>query len=168
LKSARIKNVPSFFLPFVCSVAILSVIQPPVSWALLAWVSVVPFILACSPAVKVGRLFLAAYLVSLCYWLGNLYWIAPVTCSGWLTFCLYTALLWPILTIALRFCRIKKAPLFLVVPILFVGAERLQGLFLGGFYWRFLAHSQYANITLIQIADIFGATGVSFLIAMVN
>ncbi|MHC4488465.1 MAG: apolipoprotein N-acyltransferase, partial [Planctomycetota bacterium] len=32
----------------------------------------------------------------------------------------------------------------------------------------FLAHSQYQNITLIQIADIFGAGGVSFLIAMVN
>jgi len=44
----------------------------------------------------------------------------------------------------------------------------LQGLFLGGFFWRFLAHSQYANITLIQISDIFGAAGVSFLIAMVN
>jgi len=34
--------------------------------------------------------------------------------------------------------------------------------------WRHLSHSQYANITLIQIADIFGAAGVSFLIAMVN
>ncbi|MFA5238222.1 MAG: apolipoprotein N-acyltransferase, partial [Phycisphaerae bacterium] len=65
-------------------------------------------------------------------------------------------------------CREKKIPLFLAVPILIVGAERLQGLFLGGFFWRFLAHSQYENITLIQIADIFGAAGVSFLVAMVN
>ena len=39
---------------------------------------------------------------------------------------------------------------------------------MGGFFWRFLAHSQYANIKLIQISDIFGAAGVSFLIAMVN
>jgi apolipoprotein N-acyltransferase len=51
---------------------------------------------------------------------------------------------------------------------LIVGAERLQGLFLGGFFWRHLSHSQYANITLIQIADIFGAAGISFLVAMVN
>ncbi len=49
-----------------------------------------------------------------------------------------------------------------------VCAERLQGFLLGGFFWRFPAHSQYANVTLIQIADIFGAAGVSFLIAMVN
>jgi apolipoprotein N-acyltransferase len=59
-------------------------------------------------------------------------------------------------------------PLFLAVPVLVVGAERLQGVFWGGFFWRFLAHSQYANITLIQIADIFGAAGVSFIVAMVN
>ena len=146
----------------------LTVIQPPISWAPLAWVSLVPFILACSPTSKPKRLALIAYLVSLCYWLGNLYWIFPITVVGWVALCLYMAILWPILALCLRYCRRKKLPLFLVVPILFVGAERSQGLFLGGFFWRFLAHSQYQNITLIQIADIFGAAGVSFLIAMAN
>ncbi len=58
--------------------------------------------------------------------------------------------------------------MFLASAVLVVGAERMQGLFLGGFFWRFLAHSQFQNITLIQIADIFGAGGVSFVIAMVN
>jgi len=58
--------------------------------------------------------------------------------------------------------------LFIAAAVLIVGAERLQGLFLGGFYWRHLSHSQYANLTVIQIADIFGAAGVSFLVAMVN
>jgi apolipoprotein N-acyltransferase len=128
----------------------------------------VPFILASSPEVKVKQLFFTTYLISLCYWLGNLYWMCPVTPAGWIAFCIYTALLWPICAVCVRYCRIKKIPLFLAVPVLVVGAERLQGLFLGGFFWRFLAHSQYANITLIQIADIFGAAGVSFLVAMVN
>jgi apolipoprotein N-acyltransferase len=62
----------------------------------------------------------------------------------------------------------KRIPLFLAAGVLVVGVEQMQGLFLGGFFWRFLAHSQYENITIIQIADIFGAGGVSFLIAMVN
>ena len=157
-----------FCLAFVASAVMLTLIQLPFSWAPLAWVALIPFILVCSPAAKPGRLALVAYLVSLCYWLGNLYWICPITWLGWLAFCLYTALLAPILALCLRYCRIKKIPLFLAVPILVVGVERLQGLFLGGFFWRFLAHSQYANITLIQIADIFGAAGLSFLIAMVN
>ncbi len=146
----------------------LTVIQVPISWSALAWVALVPFILACSPDVKVKPLFFTAYLVSLCYWLGNLYWIYQVTWLGWLAFCIYTALLWPMVAVCLRFCRIKKIPLVLAVPVLIVGAERLQGFFLGGFFWRHLSHSQYANITLIQIADIFGAAGVSFLVAMVN
>jgi len=167
----KISKIRDILLPcslFAASGVLLTVIQAPISFSALAWVSLVPFVFACSPAARVVPLVLAAYLVSLCYWLGNLYWMEPVTRSGWLAFCLYTALLWPMLVICLRYCRIKKIPLFLAVPVLFVGAERLQGLFLGGFFWRFLAHSQYQNIAFIQIADVFGAAGVSFLIAMVN
>jgi apolipoprotein N-acyltransferase len=168
LKKVNPKNFLLLCLPFIASAIMLTVIQAPISLSPLAWVSLVPFILACSPDAKPKSLALAAYLVSLCYWLGNLYWIAPITLLGWATFCLYTALFWPILALCLRYCRIKKIPLFLAAPVLFVGAERLQGLFLGGFFWRFLAHSQYQNITIIQIADIVGAAGISFLIAMVN
>jgi apolipoprotein N-acyltransferase len=155
-------------LPFIGTAVMLTVIQAPMGLAPLAWVAFVPFIIACSPKARVRRLFLFGYVISLCYWLGNLYWVAPVTIVGWLLFCLYTALLWPVLAICLRFCREKGVPLFLAAAILIVGIERMQGFFLGGFFWRFLAHSQYRNVTLIQIADIFGAGGVSFLLAMVN
>lgn len=155
-------------IAFASSALLLTVIQPPISFWPLAWAAYVPFILACSPDVKIARLAIAGYAVSVCYWLGNIYWMGYVTVSGWITFCLYTALLWPLLAVSLRFCRVKKIPLFIAAAVLVVGAERLQGLFLGGFYWRYLAHSQYRNIPLIQIADIFGAAGVSFLVAMVN
>ncbi|MHC4260796.1 MAG: hypothetical protein ACYSTF_10375 [Planctomycetota bacterium] len=164
----QVKNIFRLSGPFIASALMLTAIQPPISLSPLAWVSLVPFILACSPAAKTKPLAITTYLVSLIYWLGNLYWVFPITIVGWAAFCLYTALLWPILALCLRYCRTKKIPLLLAVPVLFVGAERLQGLFLGGFFWRFLAHSQYRNITLIQIADIFGAAGVSFLIAMAN
>jgi apolipoprotein N-acyltransferase len=155
-------------LPFIGTAVMLTLIQAPINLAPLAWVAWVPFIIACSPKARVRRLFIFGYIISLCYWLGNLYWVAPVTIVGWLVFCLYTALLWPVLAICLRFCRKKEVPLFLAAAVLIVGVERMQGLFLGGFFWRFLAHSQYRNTTLIQIADIFGAGGVSFLLAMVN
>ncbi len=155
-------------LSFIASAVMLTVIQAPISFSLLAWVSLVPFILACSPDAKPRRLALVSYVISLFYWLANLYWIVPVTIVGWIAFCLYTALLWPILALCLRYCRTKKIPLFLASAVLIVGIERMQGFFLGGFFWRFLAHSQYQNITLIQIADMFGTAGISFLIAMVN
>ena len=168
MKNVRMKKNLLVALPFIGTAVMLTVIQAPIGLAPLAWVSFVPFIIACSPKTRPRRLFLFGYVISLCYWLGNLYWVAPVTIVGWLLFCLYTALLWPILALCLRYCRMKKVPLFLAAAILIVGIERMQGFFLGGFFWRFLAHSQYRNVTLIQIADIFGAGGVSFLIAMVN
>ena len=153
---------------FVATAAMLTVIQSPIGWSLLAWVAFVPFIFVCCRDDKPRCFFLVTYAVSVCYWAINLYWVFPVTSAGWVTACLYMALLWPVLAVCLRFCRAKRVPLFLAAGVLIVGIERLQGFFLGGFFWRFLAHSQYQNITIIQIADIFGAGGVSFLIAMVN
>jgi len=168
LKRAKTNDALVMWAGFIASALMLTVIQPPISLSWVAWVSLVPFVLACSPAVKGKPLAVAAYFVSLVYWLANLYWVFPVTIAGWGAYCLYQGLLWPIIALSLRYCRIKRIPIFLAVPVLFVGAERLQGLFLGGFFWRFLAHSQYANISLIQISDIFGAAGVSFLVALVN
>ncbi len=153
---------------FATSAVILTIIQPPFNLGFLAWLGLVPFLLVSSPAANPRRLAAVAYLTSLAYWLGNLYWIAFVTWVGWFAFCLYIALYWPILALAVRYCRIKNIPLLLAVPVLFVGAEAWQGYLITGFSWRFLAHSQYQNIRLIQIADIFGAAGISFLIAMVN
>jgi apolipoprotein N-acyltransferase len=82
---------------------------------------------------------------------------------------MYLGLYWPILALCVRYCRKKLGGgLFVIVPLLFVGAEAWQGILITGFNWRLLAHSQYANLSIIQIADMFGATGVSFIIAMVN
>jgi apolipoprotein N-acyltransferase len=162
------KNLLSAFGLLILSAGLLTVIQPPFGLSGLAFVALVPFILACISAEKLKPILFASYIISFLYWLFNLYWLIPVTAAGWFVGCLYMAILWPVLAVALRFCTAKKIPLLISVPILFVGAERLQGFFLGGFFWRFLAHSQYENLYLIQISDIFGAAGVSFLIAMVN
>jgi len=168
LNKPHLRQNLSLALPFIASAVMLTVIQAPINFSPLAWVALVPFIIACSPQAKVRQLFYVTFVISLLYWLGNLYWIAPITIIGWIPMCLYLAFLWPVLALCLRFCRIKKVSLFLASAVLIVGVERMQGLFLGGFFWRFLAHSQYQNITIIQIADIFGAGGLSFLIAMVN
>lgn len=155
-------------LPFFDSALMLTLIQPSIGWSFFAWVAMVSFAVGCSPAFRPRTMALAAFVIGFFYWLGNLYWIAPITLPGWIGLCFYIALLWPLLALALRFCRTRNIPLTLALPILIVGAERLQGFPLGGFYWRLLGHSQYTNLTLIQIADIFGVGGVSFVVALVN
>jgi apolipoprotein N-acyltransferase len=153
---------------FVLSAVLLTVIQPPFGAGFLAWVALVPFVIGCLISEKQKPTILAAYLVSLVYWLGNLYWLEPITFIGWFLFCVYIAIYWPLIAMCLRYCQTRKVPLWLALPILIVGGEAFQGLIFRGFGWRYLGHSQYENITIIQIADIFGAAGVSFLVAMVN
>jgi apolipoprotein N-acyltransferase len=147
----------------------LTLIQAPFDMPYLAWVAIVPFILACSQDTPKWRLAWTSYIISLCYWLVNLYWIGYVTIPAYILFCTYLALYWPILALCIRhFQKNTKVSLLVIIPLLFVGAEAWQGIIFTGFNWRLLGQSQYKNLALIQIVDIFGELGVSFLVALVN
>ncbi|MEN6577001.1 MAG: apolipoprotein N-acyltransferase [Phycisphaerales bacterium] len=164
----HLRTHASTLLLFAASALLLTVIQAPIDWSFLAWVAFVPFALACSPQAKIRGFALAAFLVGYVYWLANVYWILPITIPGWLGMGLYLSLFWLLPALAVRFARAKGIPLFIALPILLVGWERLQGFPMGGFFWRLLGHSQYENLVMIQVADLVGAAGVSFVVAMVN
>jgi len=53
-------------------------------------------------------------------------------------------------------------------PIIWVGLEFLRSFVLTGFPWASLGYTQYRTLPLIQIADITGVYGLSFLIAFAN
>jgi apolipoprotein N-acyltransferase len=169
LQKQSLKETLIVFILLSAGAGLLTVIQEPFNFRFLAWFAYVPLIILALRDNKIFRLLIISYIIGLAYWLGNLYYLIPVTVWGWVAFCAYTALLFPLFIYVLRTLHSKyNIPLFLICAILITGAERLQGFLLGGFAWRMLAHSQYENIRLIQIADIFGAGGVTFLIAMVN
>ncbi len=88
---------------------------------------------------------------------------------GWLGLALYLSLYFPAF---LFLCRVLslgcRLPAVLAVPLSWVALEYLRSVLFTGFPWYLLAHSQYRSVTLIQQADVTGAWGVSFLVAMVN
>src|SRR5262249_2900790 len=53
-------------------------------------------------------------------------------------------------------------------PVVWVGMEMLRGYLMTGFSWYYLAHTQHRWTELIQISDLVGAYGVSFLVALVS
>jgi apolipoprotein N-acyltransferase len=163
-----LKDNPIILGLMLASAILLTVIQAPFNLSWLAWISWVPFVLACRPAVKVRPLMICAYLGGLFFWFGNIYWLVIVTTPGYIAFSIAQAFYWPLLALSVRFVRQKNWPLFLAVPVIFVGAEAIQGVMYTGFCWYYLAHSQFEHLQLIQICDIFGALGVSVLIAMGN
>lgn len=54
------------------------------------------------------------------------------------------------------------------IPAIWVAVELLRARFWHGAPWLLLAHSQHENLRLIQIADVFGASGVAFVVVLVN
>lgn len=167
------KNCWVGVLGFVVSGLLLTFIQAPFRGGALAWICLVPFILAWMSGVSTKRLMWISYLVSVCYWLCNVYFIGYVTGPGCVAICLYLGLYWPIAGVCIRHYYRRgggkfRLPLFLVIAMIFVGAEAWQGILITGFNWRLLGQSQWERLGVIQMCDIFGTLGLSFLIAMVN
>ncbi|MGE0376714.1 MAG: apolipoprotein N-acyltransferase, partial [Planctomycetaceae bacterium] len=60
------------------------------------------------------------------------------------------------------------APLLLAAPVVWTGLEFLRAHLMTGFAWYFLGHSQHRWAELIQISDVFGAYGVSFVLILAS
>lgn len=132
----------------------------------LGWVLLWPYLLAreCDDQAPWFRsAFLFGYFRAFAgfYWLGNVHytaWLGACLLSG---FAFAVAFEWPMR-------RLTFAPYALRVAGSWLLFEWVHSVLLGGFPWLFLSHTQYRFLTLIQVADVVGAFGVSFLVAYVQ
>ena len=144
----------------------------------LAWVGLVPVLvvaLTSTPrrAFRVGYLTGLFHALALLRWMvgtihqyGGIPWIAAVAALALL--CLYLgfylgAFAWGI-------SRWRRGGLFFLffAPLFWVALEFLRTYAVTGFPWGLLGYTQHQNLTLIQLVDITGVYGVSFLVVMVN
>ncbi|GAF72468.1 unnamed protein product, partial [marine sediment metagenome] len=112
---------------------------------------------------------LGSFLLGLAFWIVNVHWVIPITVPGYIAQCVYLSAYFLLAGWLLRHCyQRRRLPFFLLLPIIWVGLELLRGHVITGFSWLLLGHSQFRWTRLIQIADLTGAYGVSFLVAMLN
>ncbi len=156
-------------LSLLLTIIMLTIIQPPWQWSFLAWFALVPWVIAVSGAANSKRLFLYNYLAGVVYFLVNVYWLVGVTAAGYVALSLYLGIYFVLSGYIIRRIYINRRwPFTFVLPVIWVGQEYLRAIMLTGFPWFFLGHSQHNHLMLIQISDIVGAYGVTFIIAMVN
>ncbi|HEX9023304.1 MAG TPA: apolipoprotein N-acyltransferase [Geobacteraceae bacterium] len=162
----------------VLSGVLLALSFPKPGLSFLAWIAFVPLLLAIArktPA-QAFRLGLASGLVAygaILYWLnivftvyGKLPW--PVSFFLFMLIVTYFAFYPGIIAGVVRKGELAGiSPLF-SFPFLWVGFEYLRSLLVTGCPWENLGYSQYRVLPLIQIADITGVYGLSFLIALAN
>lgn len=143
----------------------------PFDFGPLAWVSLIPLFTLVRLERPVRWMYAAVFAGGLAFWVPTLQWMRlghPLMYVAWGALAVYLALYFPLFVGLARVAVWRlHIPLTLAAPTLWVGLELLRGYLMTGFSWYYLAHTQHRWIELIQISDLVGAYGVSFLVALV-
>lgn len=159
------------FAPALLTSLLLYLSFFPVNWGWLGWVALVPLLhLAVGPRRK--YLYLATWLSGFAFALPALQWIrlasAPMY-GAWIGLALFISLHFLLFVWLVRRLTLSaRVPLLLAAPAVWTALEFIRANIGIGFPWYYLGHPQHDFLAVIQIADLFGAYGVSFLVVMVN
>ncbi len=151
---------------------------PPGSLFWMPWVAFIPLFMALDGARPKEALKLG-FLAGLAHYLTLIYWIVPVlnhygnlnlflSIGPFLLLCFYLSLF--IAFFSWAYAKILYGmhfPWFHTASF-WVAIEYLRAHLLTGFPWCLLGYSQYKHINLIQLSDITGVYGISFLIVLLN
>jgi apolipoprotein N-acyltransferase len=145
----------------------------------VAWIALIPFLLSLYDK-KPKQAFKTGIVLGIPYFFGTLYWIYhSINHYGGISLitsivivillCLYLSLYIGVFAFLFSTTiRLTKLPALLIAPVFWVVLEFLRSYAFTGFPWSSIGYSQYKFLTVIQIADITGVYGVSFLVVAVN
>ena len=158
-----------------CSAGLLVFAFPEINLWILAWGGLVPLMFVLDGKKPLSA-FWWAYLCGVLFFTGTLYWFFHITkwfsvvsALGVVLLLSYLALYFGLFGLAYSFFSRQKPLLKLFLfPSVWVVCEFLRAHLFTGFDWASLGHTQYTNLPIIQIADMTGVFGVSFIVMMVN
>jgi apolipoprotein N-acyltransferase len=145
----------------------------------VAWLFLVP-LLWCIRGKRGKDAFLLGAFAGVIAYLGLIYWVVvavhrygniplPLAIPILLLLIVYLSLYWGAFSFLASYVRETKDWLVLIAfPTIWVGLEYLRSFLLSGFPWALLGYSQYLNTPFVQIADIAGVYGVSFVLVFIN
>ena len=141
----------------------------PWSWWPLGYVVFVPWLVAVCGARRSVHVHLASALLGALYFLIHLHWLCSVTLEGYVAASLYLGSYFVVASWLVRHLyRRRGVKAVIAFPVVWIAVELLRSHGPLSFPWFLLGHSQIHVPTMIQIADLCGAFGVSFVLAAVN
>lgn len=145
---------------------------PPVGWSGLVWVAPVLWLRWITTHQLPGhRPYFVLWFAGTTFWLLTLHWIPlphPLNYIAWLALASYLGVYLPVFMALSRVgVHCLRLPLWLVAPVVWTGLDWLRGHLFTGFLMGSLAHTQAGQIQVIQIANLLGEYGVTFLILLV-
>jgi apolipoprotein N-acyltransferase len=128
-----------------------------------AWFGFIPLFIALENK-SLRRAIVTSYLCGVIFWSLTIYWLIHVTLLGTVILVLYLALYFSFFGLGIAL----SGDNIIFIPCWWVLLEYIRSYLFTGFPWALLGFSQYKNLPAIQIADITGVWGVSFLVILVN
>ncbi|NOY68501.1 MAG: apolipoprotein N-acyltransferase [Deltaproteobacteria bacterium] len=170
-------RIVSFFFASAAGLA-LTCSFPGVGLDACAWFALMFLFFALRDA-GCKRAFLLGVTAGMVHYLTLLYWIVPTlhkygplslaaSIAALFLLAFYLSLYMALFSVVI--VRWLRTPAFLPVmaPAAWVCLEFFRTHFFSGFPWGLLGYSQFRHLALIQMADIFGVWGISFLLIMAN
>lgn len=146
-----------------------SLIFAPINFWPLSFICLVPWLIMVGASAHAPRVYFYSFILGLAFFLINMRWMYVATGLGYFAFSFYLAAYFPLVACPLRhIVRRRRWPLAITLPLIWTGSEMLRAVAISGFPWFFLSHSLYKELPFIQISDLLGAYGVTFIIAAVN
>jgi len=144
----------------------------------LAWVALVPLFYAVRN-LSFKKSFYIGFSAGIVHYITLLYWLAgTIKTYGHLPVYLcipplillsaYLAVYLGLFTAFVSFLRPGPFVALAIIPALWVSLEYIKSFIFSGFPWELMGYSQYEYLEIIQIADLFGVYGISFLIVLSN
>lgn len=141
----------------------------PLDFGPLAWIALVPLLMLVRIPQRTRWMYTAITVTGIATMTACLQWMRlgdATMYPAWFLLATYCGLYFPMFVVLSRVAVHRlRVPLAVAVPVLWTGLEYARGTLMSGFAWYFLSHTQYRWLELIQISDLVGAYGVSFLIA---
>jgi apolipoprotein N-acyltransferase len=170
-------------VPALLSASLLWLCYFPMNCGWLAWIALVPLLCLVRSPARAWWVYLAAWVGGLVFFFACVQWLRfaddriliesiPFLKGGhltWSSLAIYCSLYIPVAVFLLR--RLDRRtgwPLTFTLPLVWTALELLRAHVMTGFPWYFLGHTQHEFLALIQVADLGGAYGVSFVVAAVN
>lgn len=162
-----------------CGGFLLSLAFPPIDLSVVAWVAFVPFFWALSGERRPAWIALLGGLFGATFFLFDVSWIyrtltvhghfSVVSAVAVFSGMVATLALFPAaFGLCLHLFTTRGIEPVIIAPFLWVALEYARAHFFTGFPWDLVGYSQWQRVTLVQIADLTGVYGISFVVVLVN
>jgi apolipoprotein N-acyltransferase len=159
--------------------SLLAASFPTIDLNFLAWIALVPLFLALR-GLSEKEAFQTGMIAGIVFFGGTIYWVTnsihdyghiPIIPAVliMLLLCAYCAIYPALFCAAVAYLRPSHPALVVIAaPAVWAMLELVRTHLFSGFPWALLGYSQYRYPAVIQVADLTGVYGISFLLVMVN